>query len=469
MQIPFFKSGKSKPESECDFEAIRSIFSKFRRIQKLNTRALGIMAEMERALGGEYIFDRAYLDRSVRDLSGLAYQVVYSLNALAGNRYIDLYDRFQAIKTTLEEVLAGGPGALASHLVLPFSELGMEMEPLAGTLAVSLAEVRNRLGLAAPDGFAVTVTGCRKFIAWNRLDDPGTIPSQGENPKSGLPVAIALPATMTYPPELEEAILRETESLFARRGGSVPLDVRACLAGEIALRQPKPLFARGVSHKALLEVCKQLLADFIAERLLSGMRDFSVALAVHESVAAHLSGSISSGPAGSLRIRATSSDPATREEIYLVQRVYPFDPIRSEVAPKTIGRELDSGTPALFHAGGILRRGSALLDPDLLKALAETSGSIERILGQFRELEWVAADGRLPVWTAVHPAGAGRRKATGNRPISRTCTGSRSSSRAGKRCRRESPPEGSCMCTKPPTPSFFPGGPLPLPEPPVPS
>ena len=39
----------------------RSLFSKFRSLLEANTAALAKMAEMERMLGGEYIFDRAFL------------------------------------------------------------------------------------------------------------------------------------------------------------------------------------------------------------------------------------------------------------------------------------------------------------------------------------------------------------------------------------------------------------------------
>ena len=171
MRLPFFRPTKRRPCSSQDLETIRSVFSKFQRIQKLNTRALEIMAEMERALGGEYIFDRAFLESSVRELSNLTYQVVYSLNALADNRYIELFDLFQAMKSTLEDILTGGEGPFADHLTLPFSSLGWEMEPLAGALGAFLAEIRNRLGIAAPDGFVVTAAGCRKFFERNRLDE----------------------------------------------------------------------------------------------------------------------------------------------------------------------------------------------------------------------------------------------------------------------------------------------------------
>ena len=62
----------------------RFLFRAFRRILDLNTRALEAMARMDRALGGEYVFDAAFLQSAVRDLCGLAHRVAYHLNGMAG-------------------------------------------------------------------------------------------------------------------------------------------------------------------------------------------------------------------------------------------------------------------------------------------------------------------------------------------------------------------------------------------------
>ena len=105
-------SKKTQAAAEQGLEWVRSLFAKFQRIQKHNTKALEVMAEMDRALGGEYIFDRAFLESSVRELSRLAHQVVYSLNAMSRNGYVALFDRYQSIKDVLDDILAGGLGLL---------------------------------------------------------------------------------------------------------------------------------------------------------------------------------------------------------------------------------------------------------------------------------------------------------------------------------------------------------------------
>ena len=147
MRLPFISLRRQRPAAEQGIEGVRSLFAKFRRIQKYNTKVLELIDEMDRALGGEYIFDRAFLESSVRELSGLVYQVVYSLNAMSRNKYVALFDRYQSVKGVLDDILAGGPGPFGASPALPYSVLGVEMEPLAGALNVCLAEARNRLDI----------------------------------------------------------------------------------------------------------------------------------------------------------------------------------------------------------------------------------------------------------------------------------------------------------------------------------
>src|SRR5208337_5635183 len=232
MRLPFFSVKPRGPASEQGLEYVRSLFAKFQRIQKLNTKALEVMAEMDQALGGEYIFDRAFLESSVRELGKLAHQVVYSLNAMSRDRYVGLYDRYQSVKDVLNDILAGGLGPLGSSLALPYPILGVEMEPLAGALNVCLAEARNRLDIMAPDGFAVTVIGCQRLAEAPETD---------------------------FPPELAEAINNQVQALFERRGGPVDLSVRVC-SSDMNFKA-----LTGVASEEILPACRQALSGYLEE------------------------------------------------------------------------------------------------------------------------------------------------------------------------------------------------------------
>ena len=84
---------KGRETAEINIWRLQSLFNNFRRILFLNNAILEDMDHMERALGGEYIFDRAFLETSVRTIASRVHHVAYNLNALTGNGYIPLYDR----------------------------------------------------------------------------------------------------------------------------------------------------------------------------------------------------------------------------------------------------------------------------------------------------------------------------------------------------------------------------------------
>jgi len=396
MRLGLLRFKRKRSASAQDLELVRSIFAKFRRIQKLNTRALELMAEMEQALGGEYIFDRAFLESSVRELNTLIHQVAYSLNAMSRNRYIDLFDCYQNIRSVLEDILAGGAGPFASHLTLPYTILGWELEPLVGALNVGLAEARLRLDLPAPDGFAITVAGCRLFLQEN--ERAGTL-SGGERNDLSPPEAV-LPAA------LQAAITGELESLFARRGGPTALTVRVYTGrghGESAVG------INEVHPDDLLSACKDALCE-CARQLADRQRmDGCVAVAVHEAVAADLVGSIADTysaelSARLLRVTAAPADAPQRTEEYLLRNIYPFDLVHSEVVPKACDAPVFPGGSPLLKATNGLYRGSALLEPDFLKSIAECAAVFERMLGCMPELHWARSkEEHQPVVLDIRP------------------------------------------------------------------
>ena len=65
------------------------------------------MAQMDRALSGEYVFDKAFLSSAVSDVCSLTHRVVYHLNGMCGENRTDLYDAFLVVQDALEDILDG--------------------------------------------------------------------------------------------------------------------------------------------------------------------------------------------------------------------------------------------------------------------------------------------------------------------------------------------------------------------------
>ena len=160
--------------AEINIWRLQSLFNNFRRILYLNNAILENMARMEQALGGEYIFDKAFLENTVRTIASHVHHVTYNLNALTGNAYIPLYDRYQDIRTILDDILSGNTRALACPPVLPL-DIGWELEPLVGIDLVCLAELRHHPGIHGPEGFVITSEGTRALTGQPAADTSGTV------------------------------------------------------------------------------------------------------------------------------------------------------------------------------------------------------------------------------------------------------------------------------------------------------
>ena len=348
----------------------RFLFRTFKRILGLNTAVLERMAQMDRALGGEYVFDKAFLEAAVRDVCGLTHKVAYQLNGMTGEGYVDLYDAFLAVKDALEDILAGGMGPLSGRRVLPFSEIGWEMEPLAGLASVGLAVLGRKMGLPAPDGLAVTVTGMRDL--------------QGPDRNQALT-------------EVQAGVT----ALFARLGGPRPLELSLVAAGPEGagrILAETLVDSGGAEGQAVLEFAQAQgdvgpLAVCIRPKLEAVARGTLQTLAHDPNLP----------PA--MLATAHSPDAPLVQDRYWLSRTAPHSPLRTRLSPKPLDQQLPGGR-ALDPWRGRLLRGSAWLSPEKTALLAEMGLAAERALGGPCVLAWALAPGGGLWLTGMEPVTA---------------------------------------------------------------
>jgi pyruvate, water dikinase len=398
---------------------IRSLFSKFQMILDVNTKLLEKMASMERALGGEYIFDRAFLESSVSETSHLVYQVVYSLNAMTENRFSDLFDHFQVIKTYLEDILSGGPGPYAGRLTLPYPAIRMEMQPLVGLLSAGLAEFGHHMGLCTPDGFAVTTTGIDMFMRGNDLHNK--IRQIISEPR--LPDRYSRITALIKNADIQDALAREiadeVRGLSDRIGKNILLTVTAGTIENESLGQSPGIY--NVAPAGILEACKQSIAVCVAKATESGSqedhkKDISMAVAVHEMIRPEIAGTVCTldsthlPPHQMARVTVIPDDSlsedknrAAQVESFLVQRFYPFEPVESVIRPRAVSERLPGGKRSLSVTDRGLRRGSSLIRKDALRSLAESAMAVERTLGKPQKVCWAQEETGRIIITGVGP------------------------------------------------------------------
>jgi pyruvate,water dikinase len=414
---------KGTPGVNATAEAAAAL-SRFRRILENNNRIIERIARLEQALGGEYIFDQAFLDSSLDQLSGLVREVIYSLNAISGQRYQGLYRRFTEIINHLADLASGGPGPYDRQLVLPYRLVNRDLDYLVGGKSAMVAEISNQLQIATPDGFAITATAYQLCLATDGLGERIEAVLAGSADNGTKAVAIGeLVQAAELPAELVAAVGEELAALMARHPEALTVAVRSSAVGEDGVRSFAGQFLSQLNlapeSAPVLTAYRQLLASRFAAPVLDYLganaraAEVPMAVAVQTMVPARCAGVLyTRDPArpvaevmlvgavlGNGAKLVDGSAPADR---YLLSRRHPFGLRHSEIVDRSSDPEFNVViTPQERVASG-RRRGSALLLPDQLRELAEIGMLLEKSFDGPQDLEWaIGPDG--PVLLQCRP------------------------------------------------------------------
>jgi len=211
----------------------------FRLLLGANNRALESMAAMEEALDGGRPFGMEFVRGTCTRVSSDVYRMIKALDALAPKKYFELYDRHalisELVASSIRSSLERGPGPN----VLPFEAIGVGDLDETGAKAGNVALLRGLDGVRVPEGFVVTASGFRSFMAHRGLAEEieRRIQAQGGG---GLDRLYALCSSIQQlvvswplPEDLESDILVATTSL-ARPDAPLRLAVRSSAVGEDA-------------------------------------------------------------------------------------------------------------------------------------------------------------------------------------------------------------------------------------------
>jgi len=154
------------------------LFKKFKSILERNNRILTLMADMGDKLGGEYVFDRRYIESACEELSDQIFKLVSDLSILNRCRNVPLFVAFESVRQEIADELAGRHHFPDTPPTLPLSALRADMAEAAGGKFASLGELKNVLQLPVPDGFVITTRAFAEFMDQNGL--PELIRSQTE-------------------------------------------------------------------------------------------------------------------------------------------------------------------------------------------------------------------------------------------------------------------------------------------------
>jgi len=258
-----------------------------------NNAVLALMTDMEEKLSGDFLFDLQYIRASVSQLAEETAILVDALNNLGDHRYDGLVDAFRRIITEVEDVLNQRREIPKAPLTISFDHLDVEMAEMVGGKNANLGEVKNRVHLPVPPGFAVSTYAYKLFLDFNhlttlipdllgfwRVDDMDSLASVSDDLKSMVNQA-------EVPPELEAAIhaayeelclQQKQRSLVAMRSSAVGEDLSLTFAGQYATYL-------NVAQRDLVNRYRDIVASLFTPRALfyyknKGFREEDMAMGV---------------------------------------------------------------------------------------------------------------------------------------------------------------------------------------------
>lgn len=147
------------------------IFGRFQNILiQDHHRVMEIMADLGEKSCGDFIFDRKYLQDSVRELQNILLRMVKELNLIGSNRYMELYSTLDRV-LPIESELSSRLRIWNAPYVVSLRDAPVDNPELTGGKANTLAEIIQRLHLDVPDGFVITSQAYYRFLEQNHLSD----------------------------------------------------------------------------------------------------------------------------------------------------------------------------------------------------------------------------------------------------------------------------------------------------------
>ncbi len=255
-------------------EALRQKFGAFRRLLSDNQEVMEILSDLEEKYNGEYLFDMQYLRANVRRLSEIVYNLIHLLNEISNLKYPDLYRIYEQIHLELTDLLSKRRKIPTDDLVLPFDRILLEKEDSVGGKMANLGELRNRLGLTVPEGFAITAYAYKAFIDYHHLQEEisSNLNELDINNLEDLIVVSRniqqLISDKPIPPFLDEQLVQSYRTLAEKSGYEVKIALRSSALGEDGRLSFAGQYGTilNVSPKNIGEKYKEILASKFTPR-----------------------------------------------------------------------------------------------------------------------------------------------------------------------------------------------------------
>jgi pyruvate, water dikinase len=243
---------------EAQLARFRQHHEAFRRLLAANDSFLRNLAELDAKLAGRSPSSTEDVSEGSRAMLDDIRTMIESLNAIGDDRHLALWQPFEAVKARLSTLVEPAP-EVEPPLVIEMDDIGYRDVDRVGAKMANLGEIRNRVGLPTPDGFAVTVRAYAHLLDVNGLErfagSGGAAPSSRHDADRASAEFVDSIGKATVPVEITHAIDGAYARLSARENGERPIAVRSSALGE------DELMSFAGQHETVLNVDRRGLVD----------------------------------------------------------------------------------------------------------------------------------------------------------------------------------------------------------------
>ena len=417
---------KPKPTAG-DIEQLRIAFKdryhSFKLLLNANNRALEIMADMERALGGGQPFGMNFVRASCTAVSVNVFNMISNIDKIAQDKYGELNVRFNDIKQKIDGLLSQKKSMKDERLVIPIDAVNKEMSDFVGNKMANLGEIKNKLQIRIPIGFVITSAAYEKFIKENDLQaeiDRRFQSADADNIEKLFTLSSEIQQLIIksrIPDDLVDAVRHAYNKLESDTKGKLTLALRSSALGEDTQESSFAGLYRSelnISYDSIFHAYKEILASkyslqAVTYRLNKGYKDEDISMCVGcmRMVDAAAGGVIyTRNPVDmaddSIFINSTWGLPKSVVDgsgtcdLFEVSKKLPREIIRKKVNAKELKFIClpEEGVCRMELTGD--KKDLASIDDKRILDLAELSAKIEEYYATPQDIEWaVAEDGSI--------------------------------------------------------------------------
>jgi pyruvate,water dikinase len=259
---------RAQTERQAALQHARAQFSQFRKLLDHHYQILGRLSSLEANHQKGLLTDiNAVWDDFVM-LQQQVSELIDGMVKLGGARYAPLRTQLGVIVQGVEQYLPAYRPVQPDDFTVPLLEVGRDRAHSVGTKNANLGEMKSRLGLPVPDGFAISAWAYRHFVETNDLQERiDRLLADVQISRYGDLVLISedireMVNFRSVPDDLAEAILSAFDRLasgseqtgYALRSSAVGEDTSLTFAGQYVT-------LLNVNREVLLDRYKEILAS----------------------------------------------------------------------------------------------------------------------------------------------------------------------------------------------------------------